>query len=106
MAVSVSTVIWSPQFVGQHLCHLLFIFPVCYLHNYLSHRQEGQGTTEELRGRDFRRELENWERSAREKRDKHRGESTGCFITLYCIYYTALFSLNVLICFFLHAGLF
>ena len=38
-------------------------------------RQEGQGTNEEMRGSDFRRELENWERTAREKRggEKHRG---------------------------------
>ena len=42
------------------------------------YRQEGQGTTEELRGFDFRRELEKWERSAREKRDKHRGLSFWC----------------------------
>lgn len=60
---------------------------MCYLHNYLSHRQEGQGTTEELRGRDFRRELENWERSAREKRDKHRGESTElAALSLYIVF--------------------
>ncbi|XP_076435570.1 spliceosome-associated protein CWC15 homolog [Babylonia areolata] len=45
-------------------------------HTKLKYRQEGQGTTEELRGRDFRRELENWERSAREKRDKHRDSSS------------------------------
>ncbi|KAK7090503.1 protein CWC15 homolog [Littorina saxatilis] len=45
-------------------------------HTKIKYRQEGQGTTEELRGRDFRRELENWERTAREKRDKHRDSSS------------------------------
>ena len=37
-------------------------------------RQEGQGTIEEHRGRDFRRELEERERSTKEKRDRGRGE--------------------------------
>lgn len=45
-------------------------------HTKLKYRQEGQGTTEEVRGRDFRRELEDRERSAREKRDKHRDSSS------------------------------
>ncbi|KAL8612354.1 complexed with cef1p [Nucella lapillus] len=45
-------------------------------HTKLKYRQDGQGTSEELRGRDFRRELENWERSAREKKDKHRDSSS------------------------------
>lgn len=41
-------------------------------------RQEGQGTSDELRGRDFRRDLEERERTVREKRDRNRG------ILLYC----------------------
>ncbi|KAK7474405.1 hypothetical protein BaRGS_00034359 [Batillaria attramentaria] len=41
-------------------------------HTKLKYRQEGQGTTDEVRSRDFRRELEDRERSVREKRDKHR----------------------------------
>lgn len=41
-------------------------------HTKLKYRQEGQGTAEEVRGRDFRRELEDRERTAREKKDKHR----------------------------------
>ncbi len=36
------------------------------------YRQDGQGTSEEVRGKDFRRELEDKEKSAREKRDKDR----------------------------------
>ncbi|CAL1533164.1 unnamed protein product [Lymnaea stagnalis] len=41
-------------------------------HTKSKYRQEGQGTTEELRSRDFRRELEERERSSREKRDRGR----------------------------------
>ena len=37
-------------------------------------RQEGQGTSDELRGRDFRRDLEERERTVREKRDRNRGK--------------------------------
>ena len=37
-------------------------------------RQEGQDTSDELRGRDFRRDLEERERTVREKRDRNRGE--------------------------------
>lgn len=36
-------------------------------------RQEGQGTSDELRGRDFRRDLEERERTVREKHDRNRG---------------------------------
>ncbi|XP_059159581.1 protein CWC15 homolog [Physella acuta] len=41
-------------------------------HTKSKYRQEGQGTQEELRNRDFRRELEERERSSREKRDRGR----------------------------------
>lgn len=41
-------------------------------HTRLKYRQEGQGTSEELRSRDFRRELEDRERTVREKRDRNR----------------------------------
>lgn len=44
----------------------------------MSFRQEGQGTSEELSRRDFRRELEDRERSNRDKRDRNRG------ITILC----------------------
>lgn len=37
-------------------------------------RQEGQGTSEELRSRDFRRDLDDREKNVREKRDRNRGE--------------------------------
>lgn len=42
-------------------------------------RQEGQGTVEEVRSRDFRRELEDRERSVREKRDLS-AVSGGCAV--------------------------
>ncbi|CAH1780903.1 unnamed protein product [Owenia fusiformis] len=42
-------------------------------HTKLKYRQEGQYTREELRGRDFRKDLEERERVAREKRDRGRG---------------------------------
>uniref|UniRef100_A0A0B7ASQ7 Spliceosome-associated protein CWC15 homolog n=1 Tax=Arion vulgaris TaxID=1028688 RepID=A0A0B7ASQ7_9EUPU len=41
-------------------------------HTKSKYRQDGQGTQEELRGRDLRRELEERERSSREKRDRGR----------------------------------
>jgi len=41
-------------------------------HTKSKFRQEGQGTIEEHRGRDFRRELEERERSTKEKRDRGR----------------------------------
>lgn len=42
-------------------------------HTKLKQRETGQGTTDELRGRDFRRELEDRERQVRDK----RGDSGG-----------------------------
>ncbi|CAE1288621.1 CWC15 [Acanthosepion pharaonis] len=45
-------------------------------HNKLKYRQEGQGAAEELRGRDFRKDLEDRERAVREKKDRNR-ESSG-----------------------------
>ncbi|XP_046554008.1 spliceosome-associated protein CWC15 homolog [Haliotis rubra] len=45
-------------------------------HTKLKYRQEGQGTTEETSRRDFRRELDDRERSAREKRDRNRESSS------------------------------
>ncbi|KAI8772489.1 spliceosome-associated protein CWC15 [Biomphalaria glabrata] len=44
-------------------------------HTKSKYRQEGQGTQEELRNRDFRRELEERERSNREKRGDRNRES-------------------------------
>jgi len=41
-------------------------------HTKSKYRQEGQGTVEEHRGRDFRRELEERERSSKDKRDRGR----------------------------------
>ncbi|XP_069104057.1 spliceosome-associated protein CWC15 homolog [Argopecten irradians] len=41
-------------------------------HTKLKYRQEGQGTVDELRGRDFRRDLEDRERAVRDKRDRNR----------------------------------
>uniref|UniRef100_A0A0L8GEJ1 Spliceosome-associated protein CWC15 homolog n=1 Tax=Octopus bimaculoides TaxID=37653 RepID=A0A0L8GEJ1_OCTBM len=45
-------------------------------HNKLKYRQDGQGSIEELRNRDFRKDLEDRERAAREKKDRGRG--IGC----------------------------
>ena len=45
-------------------------------HTKLKQREAGQGTTDELRGRDFRRELEDRERQARDKRTES-GSSGG-----------------------------
>ncbi|CAI9736953.1 spliceosome-associated protein CWC15 homolog [Octopus vulgaris] len=45
-------------------------------HNKLKYRQDGQGSIEELRNRDFRKDLEDRERAAREKKDRGR-ESGG-----------------------------
>jgi protein CWC15 len=41
-------------------------------HTKSKYRQEGQGTQEEIRSRDLRRELEERERSSRDKRDRGR----------------------------------
>jgi len=41
-------------------------------HMKLKYREKGQGTSDEIRGRDFRGELEDRERAAREKRDRGR----------------------------------
>ncbi|KAL4220346.1 complexed with cef1p [Mactra antiquata] len=41
-------------------------------HTRLKYRQEGQGTSDELRSRDFRRDLEDRERVVREKKDRNR----------------------------------
>ncbi|XP_053403872.1 spliceosome-associated protein CWC15 homolog [Mercenaria mercenaria] len=41
-------------------------------HTRLKYRQDGQGTSDDLRGRDFRRDLEDRERAVREKRDRNR----------------------------------
>ena len=51
---------------------------------FINCRQEGQGSTDEVRGKDFRRELEDKERAAREKRDKDRNR--GYFISLFSVY--------------------
>ncbi|XP_041356249.1 spliceosome-associated protein CWC15 homolog [Gigantopelta aegis] len=45
-------------------------------HTKLKYRQEGQNTSDETRSRDFRRELEDRERNAREKRDRNRDSSS------------------------------
>ncbi|XP_037079973.1 protein CWC15 homolog [Pollicipes pollicipes] len=45
-------------------------------HTKLKQREAGQGTTDELRGRDFRRELEERERQARDKRGDAAGGSS------------------------------
>lgn len=45
-------------------------------------RQEGQGTSDELRGRDFRRDLEERERTVREKRDRNRGILLCCLVSV------------------------
>lgn len=42
-------------------------------HTKLKYRNEGQGTTEELRGKDFKRDLDERERTAREKRERGSG---------------------------------
>lgn len=41
-------------------------------HTELKYRKKGQSTNEEIRSRDFRRELEDRERSVKEKRDRGR----------------------------------
>ncbi|XP_052103929.1 protein CWC15 homolog [Mytilus californianus] len=41
-------------------------------HTKLKYRQEGQGTSEELRSRDFRRDIDDREKNVREKRDRNR----------------------------------
>ncbi|OWF39233.1 spliceosome-associated protein CWC15 homolog [Mizuhopecten yessoensis] len=41
-------------------------------HTKIKYRQDGQGTVDELRGRDFRRDLEDRERAVRDKRDRNR----------------------------------
>ncbi|XP_060598924.1 spliceosome-associated protein CWC15 homolog isoform X2 [Ruditapes philippinarum] len=48
-------------------------------HTRLKYRQDGQGTSDDLRGRDFRRDLEDRERAVREKRDRNRdsGSNSG-----------------------------
>ncbi|CAG5117968.1 unnamed protein product, partial [Candidula unifasciata] len=46
-------------------------------HTKSKYRQEGQGTQDELRSRDFRHELEERERSTREKRDRGRDSGSG-----------------------------
>ena len=50
-----------------------------YFKHLSYHRQEGQGTSDELRGRDFRRDLEERERTVRDKRDRNRGRISAVF---------------------------
>jgi len=45
-------------------------------HKSLKYREKGQGNQDDLRNRDFRRELEDRERQAKEKRDKGRESSS------------------------------
>ena len=56
------------------------------------HRQEGQGTSDELRGRDFRRDLEERERTVRDKRDRNRGRISVGLLKMYYIWQCILFS--------------
>jgi len=44
-------------------------------HTKLKYRQEGQGSANEMRGRDFRKELEDREKATREKRDRSGRDS-------------------------------
>jgi len=48
-------------------------------HTKLKYRQDGQSASHELRGRDFRKELDDRERAVRDKRDRNResGSSSG-----------------------------
>eukprot|EP00106_Octopus_bimaculoides_P014322 XP_014781764.1 PREDICTED: spliceosome-associated protein CWC15 homolog [Octopus bimaculoides] len=48
-------------------------------HNKLKYRQDGQGSIEELRNRDFRKDLEDRERAAREKKDRGRAKAISIF---------------------------
>jgi len=45
-------------------------------HNKLKYRQDGQNSKDDVRNRDFRRELEDRERVIREKRDRDRGRES------------------------------
>lgn len=47
---------------------------------YSLFRQPGQSTSEELRGRDFRQELEDKEKEAREKSSKEKRSFTGNYL--------------------------
>ena len=58
-----------PQYQSDSLVN--FFASIC--------RQTGQGTTEEVRSRDFRRELEERERNAREKRGTRDRGMCSCF---------------------------
>ncbi len=44
-----------------------------YTQSFLHFREDGQSTSKDLRGRDFRKHLEEREQAAREKRDRGRG---------------------------------
>lgn len=61
-----------------------FVFSYDYVLSYDFDfcRQEGQGTSDELRGRDFRRDLEERERTVREKRDRNRGILLCCLVSV------------------------
>ncbi|XP_052830677.1 spliceosome-associated protein CWC15 homolog [Octopus bimaculoides] len=52
-------------------------------HNKLKYRQDGQGSIEELRNRDFRKDLEDRERAAREKKDRGRGIGCSFILTFF-----------------------
>ena len=45
-----------------------FMFSFCVDYHELFYRQDGQGSSSELKSRDFRRDLDDRERAAREKR--------------------------------------
>ena len=58
----------------------IFLPPLSPLHlfflpSFSSTRQTGQATTEDLRSRDLRRELEEKERDARERKDREKTRS-------------------------------
>ena len=47
----------------------------------IAYREKGQSSESELRGRDFRRDLEDRERAVRDKRDRDRGRGKQSYVT-------------------------
>ena len=64
--------IWMIVLINAHQ-HTITLFAIC--------RESGQGTSEDLKSRNFRRELEEKEHQARQKRDREKARSfTGMFL--------------------------
>lgn len=62
---------YSPYEVIAKMTGVMFYYLLFHFHD---NRKDGQNSLDDMRGRDFRKELEDRERAVREKRDRNRGK--------------------------------